>query len=112
MSAVLIGQPEIVFSTPANTNLTTVYTNDTGYIAYLQFANIVALIAGTVTVIINDGSTDHKIIAGTSLALAGHELVEWRDGFPLPNGYIIKVQSGTSSCATYALSINQTFRAT
>lgn len=107
---IIPGVPRRIFSTPDDTALTTVYTHAFDGIAFLLSVNIAAIGAADATLIINDGSTDYEILSAKSLAADAREFIEWRDGFPLREGDMIKVQSSVADDLVFSLVVNEVMR--
>jgi len=99
-----------VFSAPADTNLTTVYTQSLGQegsLALLQSINIAAIAGADATVIINDGSTDYTILSAKTLAADAREYIEWQDGFPLKVGHSIKVKTSVNDALVFSIVVSE-----
>ncbi len=105
------GQPNTIFSAPSDTSLTTVYTQllPDGY-AFLQSVNIAAVAGADATLIVNDGTTDYEILSAKTLSADDREFLEWQDGLPLREDYIIKVKSSVGDALVFTLVINEILR--
>ena len=104
------GQPITVFSSPTDTTLTTVYTQPSYSSGKLYSINIAAVLGGDATVIINDGSTDYKILSARTMTIDDRYFMEWRHGFTLHAGNIIKVQGTVNDSLTFAMEIVDVMR--
>ncbi|MCP4276000.1 MAG: hypothetical protein GY779_06565, partial [Gammaproteobacteria bacterium] len=105
------GNARPIFTKPSDTALTTVYT--VGYDGVVDFLSctISANAAANASVQIYDGSTNWDILAAQTMTAGQTILLEWWDGIPLRQNYVIKVQSSVGNAITFTAVISESSRA-
>ena len=104
------GQRQTKFSAPSVTTAVTAYTvPTTGKGETLQAVNIAANGASTVSVMINDGSTDYYLLHTYTSTANSTETYSFGEPFLLP-GWAIKVQTNSANSTTFTITLEQVFQ--
>ena len=104
-----IARHQTVYTKPANTSATTVYTAS-NMTATFEAISISCHTAGSASVTINDGSTDFVVLDTYAMDANTSELFTFGNPILL-DGYTIKVTSSTANYFTFATTIAEQFRA-